>query len=139
MTILDTNVISEVMRSKPSSQVLSWVQAQAPRELFTTAITVAEIYYGIELLPRSKRRQALQAAADRIFTLDFSDRTLAFDGDAAIIFSRICARRRGFGRPISQSDAQIAAIAQANGAVLATHNTADFAQCDIKLVDPWRP
>ncbi|HEY1731709.1 MAG TPA: type II toxin-antitoxin system VapC family toxin [Terriglobales bacterium] len=110
MTILDTNVISEVMRPKPSSQVLSWVQAQPSRELFTTAITVAEIYYGIELLAKSKRREVLQAAADGIFALDFADRTLAFDGDAARIFSSICARRRGSGRPISQSDAQIAAI-----------------------------
>lgn len=138
MIVLDTNVVSEVMRPVPSPQVLSWIDRQPADELFTTAITVAEIYYGIELLATGKRRDALLAAAEAIFNRDFLDRALAFNADAAKIFSRISARRRATGRPISQSDAQIAAIVQLHGATLATRNDADFESCGVRLLDPWK-
>jgi len=138
MIVLDTNVLSEAMRPRPSRQVLSWLEEQPASQLFTTAVTVAEIYYGIELLPKGKRRDSLLAAAEAVFAVDFRDRILAFDADAARIFSQIAARRRRSGRPISQSDAQIAAIVALHGATLATHNVADFENCGIRLFDPWQ-
>ena len=137
MIILDTNVLSELMRPKPSHQVVNWVARQSTVELFTTAITVGEIFYGIESLPDGKRRHGLLAAAEAMFAEDFSGRVLEFESVAARVFSRIAAHRRILGRPISHADAQIAAITQAQKAKLATHNKADFEDCGIYLVDPW--
>jgi predicted nucleic acid-binding protein len=138
MIILDTNVLSEVMRPEPSPRVIKWIDRQSFGELFTTAITVGEIYCGIELLPRGRRRDKLFAAAETIFNREFLDRALAFNAEAARVFSRIYTRRRFRGRPISQSDAQIAAIVQLHGATLATRNIADFESCSIDLFDPWQ-
>jgi hypothetical protein len=137
MTILDTNVLSELMRPKPSPEVAAWVAKQSGTELFTTVITEAEIFYGIELLAKGKRREALLEAADAMFAEDMAGRIFAFDSDAARAFSRIAARRRALGRPISHADAQIAAIAQLRRARLATRNIGDFADCGIDVVDPW--
>jgi toxin FitB len=137
MIILDTNVLSELMRPKPSPRVAAWVAKQSATELFTTSITEAEIYYGIELLTKGKRREGLLAAAEAMFTEDLAGRILGFESDAARVFSRIAAQRRQLGRPISHADAQIAAIAQVRAAKLATRNLADFAGCDIDVVDPW--
>jgi toxin FitB len=138
MIVLDTNVLSEVMRPAPSPRVLEWFKQQLASELFLTSITVAEIYYGIERLPRSKRRESLLTAASGLFDEDFADRILPFDTDAAAAFGRISAQRRALGRPISTFDAQIAAIAQLHGAILATHNLPDFEHCDLRLIDPWQ-
>jgi toxin FitB len=137
MIILDTNVLSELMRPKPSLRVAAWVAKQPAAELFTTSITEAEIFYGIELLTKSKRREGLLAAAEAMFAEDFGGRICGFDSDAARVFSRIAAHRRARGRPISHADAQIVAIAQARGAKLATHNVADFEDCNVDVVDPW--
>jgi predicted nucleic acid-binding protein len=137
MIILDTNVISELMRPKPSSQVATWVAQQPGTELFTTSITEAEIFYGIELLGRGKRREGLLAAAEAMFSEDFAGRVLVFDSDAARVFAKIGAARRSLGRPISHADAQIAALAQVRGAKLATRNVDDFEDCGIEVVDPW--
>ena len=137
MIILDTNVLSELMRREPSPKVVAWVANQPAAELFTTAITEAEIFYGIELLSQGKRREALLNAAEAMFTEDFGSRVLFFESDAARSFSRIAARRRHLGRPISHADGQIAAIAQLRGARLATRNTAGFADCGLEVVDPW--
>ena len=138
MIILDTNVLSELMRPEPSTQVVSWVGKQAAVELFTTSITEAEIFYGIELLAKGKRRDRLLVAAEAMFEDDFAGRILDFDSHAARAFSRIASRCRVLGKPISHPDAQIAAIAQLRGAALATHNVADFANCEIRVIDPWR-
>jgi hypothetical protein len=137
MTILDTNVLSELMRPKPSPEVVAWVGKQSATELFTTAITEAEIFYGIELLARGKRREALLEAADAMFAEDMDGRIFDFDSDAARVFSRIAAHRRALGRPISHADAQIAAIAQWRRAKLATRNVGDFHDCGVDVVDPW--
>jgi len=137
MIILDTNVLSELMRPKPSLRVAAWLAKQPAAELFTTSITEAEIFYGIELLTKSKRREGLLAAAEAMFAEDFGGRICGFDSDAARVFSRIAAHRRALGRPISHADAQIAAIARARGATLATHNVADFEDCNVDVVDPW--
>jgi predicted nucleic acid-binding protein len=94
MIILDTNVISELMRAKPSAKVATWVAQQPGTELFTTSITEAEIFYGIELLGKGKRREGLLAAAEAMFSEDFAGRVFAFDSDAARVFAKIAAARR---------------------------------------------
>ncbi len=137
MIILDTNVISELMRPKPFPPVAAWVARHAATELATTSITEAEILYGVEILVKSKRREGLLAAAEAMFTEDLGGRVFAFDSEAARAFSRIAAHRRALGKPISHPDAQIAAIAKTRGARLATHNAVDFADCGIDVVDPW--
>lgn len=137
MIILDTNVLSELMRPKPSAQVVIWIERQPVAEVFTTSITEAEIFYGIELLTKGKRRDGLLIVAEAIFADDFAGRILDFDSQAARAYSRIAAHRRALGKPISNPDAQIAAIVHRERGTLATHNTADFESCDIRIVDPW--
>jgi hypothetical protein len=137
MIILDTNVLSELMRSKPSARVVGWITKQPEAELFTTSITEAEIFYGIDVLPRGKRREHLTTAAQAMFTEDFSDRVYSFDSAAARAFSKIVSSRRASGRSISQSDAQIAAIAKTRQAKVATRDLKGFEQCGVDVVDPW--
>jgi hypothetical protein len=135
--ILDTNVLSEVLKPSPAAVVLEWLATQPARELFTTAITQAEILYGIELLPKGKRRGGLEAAINAMFDEDFGGRILPFDSEAARVFPQIAAARRSLGRPIAQLDAQIAAVARSRGAAIATRNAGDFQHCGVPLVDPW--
>jgi len=137
MIVLDTNVISEAMSSSPNGNVSRWLSTQMAMELFTTSISLAEILYGIDLLPPGKRRNALLVSADAMFIRLFSGRVLVFDEAAARAFPSIAVDRRLQGRPISLFDAQIAAIARASGAFLATRNTSDFEGCGIRLVNPW--
>ena len=137
MIVLDTNVLSEMMRPSPSKRVLRWLAAQPSREVFTTTVTRAEILYAIEALPKGKRRSALRLAASTMFDEDFASRILPFDPEAARAFATIAAARRKLGRPITQHDAQIAAITRSRDAALATRNTADFADCGISVVNPW--
>ena len=138
VTILDTNVLSEVMRPSPSDLALRWMSARrAIDPVFITTITVAEILYGIELLPHGKRREKLSTESDAMFREDFVGRILAFDEAAARSFAHLASERRRLGRPISELDAQIAAIAQVHNATLATRNVADFEGCGIRLVNPW--
>lgn len=137
MIILDTNILSELMRPQPSPRVTAWIDQQADTEIFTTTITQAEIFYGLELKAPGKRRDQLLAAAEAMFTEDLAARVLAFDSLAARAFSRIAAHRRGMGKPIAHADAQIAAISQTRGARLATRNIADFADCGVDLINPW--
>jgi hypothetical protein len=136
--ILDTSVVSELMRPEPHPVVLSWVGGRPPGALHTTSITQAEILYGIALLPAGKRRDALAAAADTVFAEDFAGRVLPFDGVAAERFAAVVAARRQAGSPIENFDAQIAAIALAAGATVATRDTGGFAGCGLTVVDPWR-
>ncbi|MFY9645278.1 MAG: type II toxin-antitoxin system VapC family toxin [Terriglobales bacterium] len=137
MIILDTNVLSELMRLMPSSRVAGWVAKQAPEELFTTSVTEAEIFYGIELLAASKRRESLLSAAEKMFTRVLQGRVLAFESEAARPFARIVARRRALGCPVGHADAQIAAIAQVHSAALATRHSDDFEDCGVTVVNPW--
>ena len=137
MIILDTNVLSELMRSEPSPRVLAWVARRPATELCTTSITEAEILYGIELLVKSKRRDGLLAAAEAMFAEDLAGRIFGFESDAARVFSKIAAHRRAVGKPIGHADAQIAAIAKVLGAKLATRNGGDFEDCGLDVVDPW--
>jgi predicted nucleic acid-binding protein len=135
--LLDTNVLSEVLRSAPSASVLSWLSAQSPESLFVSAVTQAEMALGAGLLPVGKRRDALQRALAALFEQDFAGRVLPFDGGAVPFYVDVVVRRRSAGRPMSQFDAQIAAIARHHGATVATRNIADFEGCGLTLVDPW--
>jgi toxin FitB len=136
--IADTNVVSELMLPLPSQRVRTWINEQRQNdEVWLTAVNAAEIMYGIELLPKGKRRDDLLLAAEAMLATEFVDRVLSFDESAARAFAEIAAARRLMGRPISEFDAQIASIARANDAALATRNTADFEGCGIRLVNPW--
>lgn len=137
MIILDTNVLSELMRPKPAPPVVGWIGAQAASALYTTSITQAEILHGILLLEPGRRRSALEAAATSMFAEEFAGRILEFGADAAPAYARIASDRRRAGRPISHFDAQIAAIALSTGAAIATRNLSDFGGCGVRLVDPW--
>jgi predicted nucleic acid-binding protein len=136
--ILDTNVLSELMRPVPDERVVEWVDGQPSASLFTTTVTQAEILLGVSILPEGKRKQDLSATVDAMFEQDFRSRLLPFDGPAAVAFASICSERTRLGRPISQFDAQIAAIAHSRGASLVTRNTSDFDGCDIRVIDPWQ-
>ena len=137
MTVLDTNVLSEVVMPEPSSRVLAWILREPSSSRYTTAISKAELLYGVELLAKGRRRSALHEAISKMLAEDFAGRILPFDSGAAEAYSRIAASRRAMGRPISEPDAQIAAIAHSRGAALATRNTRDFEHCGIKVVNPW--
>jgi hypothetical protein len=137
MIILDTNVVSELMKPAPAGSVVEWIAAQPAATLFTTSITQAEILHGIMLLPSGRRRASVEVAAEEMFKEEFGGRVLPFGSDAAEPYARIAVDRRRAGRPISQFDAQIAAIARSTGAALATRNVSDFEGCGVKLVDPW--
>ena len=137
--IVDTNVVSEFMRPRPQPIVIAWLDSQFRRSLFVTAVTEAEIRAGIAFLPQGQRRRQLARAADRAFGTLFADRILPFDTEAARAYARIAGRCRRAGRPISQADGQIAAIAQSRNTMLATRNVQDFELADVRLVDPWAP
>jgi hypothetical protein len=136
MIVLDTNVLSEEMKPAPAPAVHYWLSRQSPLELFTTAVTEAEIMYGIAIKPQRKRE--LETAAQSILAL-FSGRILPFDSQAAREFAQIAAERRRLGRPIEDFDAQIAAIARARGRTLATRDVGDFADTGVTLIDPSLP
>jgi toxin FitB len=137
MTVLDTNVVSEVLKPSPSRVVLRWLAVQEPRAVFITTITQAELLYGIESLPAGKRRVNLSAETERTFEEDFPGRILPFDEDSARMFAKIARDRKASGRPISQLDAMIAAIARSRSAAVATRNTNDFEGCGIRVINPW--
>lgn len=138
MIILDTSVISETLAPSPSESVIEWLAAQNPRMVFITTITVAEVLYGLEILPAGRRRTRLHSAVVKLFESEFHGRTLPFDDSAALLFARIVAHRGSLGRPISQFDALIASICQSRGAAIATRNVADFEHCGIAVVNPWQ-
>lgn len=137
MIILDTNVVSELMRPKPSEVVVRWVKEQRPTSLYTTTVTEAEILFGAHSLPKGKRRDGMIREAEAIFAHDFGGRVLAFGSDAAMSFARIASERRRRGVSISTADAQIAGIVRAAGAALATRNIDDFESCGFDVINPW--
>lgn len=139
MILLDTNVLSELLRPKPDDRVLNWLARQPRASLFTTTIVRAEILYGIRLLPEGRRKTGLMAAANGVFEEDLARQVLDFDADAADAYAEIAAARKWIGKPISQFDAMIAAIARSRGATLATRNVKDFEDCGIALFNPFEP
>ena len=137
MIVLDTNVISEALRPVPEPSVLEWLANQPRASLFTTTVTRGEILYGIRLLSDGKRRRGLWDAAKTIFDDDFADQVLRFDTDAADMYAEVAASRRTSGKPISQFDAMIVAMARSRGASLATRNVKDFEDCGVDVINPW--
>jgi predicted nucleic acid-binding protein len=114
-----------------------WLAEKPAASVFISAITEAELRYGIALLPNGNRRSALTAVLQDMLAEDFNGRILPFDSSAAVAFAEIAADRRQAGRPISQADAQIAAVARSRGAALATRNLSDFSGCGLELINPW--
>lgn len=137
MMVLDTNVLSEFMRREPSPAVIAWLDAQDPEDMAITAITVAELLYGLERLPGGRRRDALRLAVQQMIDVDFESRILPFDEPAAAHYAQLVALRERAGRPISMADAQIAAICLSHRCRLVTRNIADFESLGLGLIDPW--
>jgi predicted nucleic acid-binding protein len=137
MIVLDTNVLSEALRPVPESSVMTWLANQPRASMFITALARGEILCGIRLLSDGKRRQGLWDAARRIFDEDFAGHVLSFDSEAADTYAEISASRRTAGKPISQFDAMIAAMARSRGASLATRNVKDFDDCGTDVINPW--
>ena len=138
MIVVDTNVVSELMKPSPSAAVTDWVLARSGRELFTTSITLAEILYGIERLPGGRRKELLRTTAHDVFDA-FGDQVLPFDRRAAVHYSSVVDTRDRLGLPIGGFDAQIASICRTHDAGLATRNAKDFEHTGVDVVDPWQP
>ena len=138
MIILDTNVISELARQIPDTGVLAWLDSLEISEVATTAVTAAELRYGVARLPDGHRKRELTVVIRGILVEDFYGRVLPFDERASIRYADVVTGRERIGRPIGVADAQIAAICHDSGAALATRNTADFEETGIELVDPWK-
>ena len=137
MFVVDTNVVSELMRDAPNADVLAWMDERPTRELFVTAVTEAELRTGIACLSEGARRRGLADAAERALGGLFAGRVLPFDSSAARIYAEIAAARRAAGRPLSQFDGQTAAIARSRRMTVATHNVRDFEEMGADVVDPW--
>ena len=137
MVVIDTNVVSELMRPTPAPAVMAWFSRQDSADLYLTAVSEAELRTGAAILPSGRRRDRLAAEVDAVVREDFAGRVLAFDSAAARAYAGIAASRRSVGRPILEADCQIAAIARARDAAVATRNAADFEHCGIAIVEPW--
>jgi predicted nucleic acid-binding protein len=139
MIVLDTNVISELMRSQPHPKVLAWVAAQPRSTLYASSISRAEILYGVEALPQGRRRAALAEAAAAMFDEDLASRVLPFGDAAASRYAQIVVGRKVAGAPIDAFDALIAATAFVAGAAIATRDSGGFAGCGLTVINPWDP
>ncbi len=137
MILLDTNVVSEVMRTSPAPTVLAWLNEQRSESLFVPAITIGEIAYGLRILPVGKRRSALADRFERFVALAFDERVLAYDESAARAYGDLMGERKESGRPMSVPDGQIAAIARSRHLSVATRNVSDFERCGIDVIDPF--
>lgn len=137
MIVLDTNVLSALMLSEPDARVITWLDRCAPESVWTTAVTVFEIRFGLEILPAGRKRKRLEAAFELALREDFQERILAFDESAAVAAARLAARRRRAGKSVDVRDTQIAGIATARRATLATRNARHFADLEVEVVDPW--
>jgi len=139
MIVLDTNVLSELMRRRPAARVVRWVDGQDASGLAITAVTVAELLYGVARLADGARKTELAAAVDALVREDFAERVLSFDVASAEHYADLVAERDRHGRPISTADGQIAAICRSHHARLATRNVRDFGEVGIEVIDPWAP
>ena len=135
--LLDTNVVSELLRPSPNPTVEGWVAGRQATDLHFSAVGDAELRYGVAVLPAGRRRDALALAIGAILREDFEDRILPFDSAAARQYADIAASRRAAGRPVAPADCQIAAIARSRDLMIATRNIRDFADMEIEVVDPW--
>jgi predicted nucleic acid-binding protein len=136
--VLDTNVVSELMRRAPEPQVVGWIDEFPTDEVFITAVTAAELLYGVARLPEGRRKRDLFDKVDTLLAVDFDEQVLPFDGPAATDYADIVAVRERAGLPISMADAQTAAICRNWSAALATRNIDDFSDTGVHVVNPWR-
>lgn len=137
MIILDTNVLSALMRSKPEAVVVNWLDRQPAESVWITSITVFETRFGLALLPKGRRRQALEAAFAQLLEEDLQNRVLEFDSAAAVEAATLAAVRQRAGRTVDIRDTQIAGIALAHRAEIATRNVKHFADLTVRVIDPW--
>ena len=137
MIILDTNVLSALMHQEPDPPVLRWLDLQAPQSIWITSITVFESRLGLALLPDGRRRKALESAFARLLDEDLENRVLPFDSEAAVQAAALAAERQKIGRPVDIRDTQIAGIAQARRATLATRNLRHFEGLTVPVISPW--
>ena len=137
MIILDTNVVSELMRPVPSSNVVAWVAGQTTTNLYLSTVSEAELRFGVEILPTGERRNRLLYEVDGMLQEDFEGRILPFDRAAARAYAVIAAARRAAGHPINHADCQIAAIARCRRASVATRDVSDFEGSGIEVINPW--
>jgi predicted nucleic acid-binding protein len=135
--LLDTNVISAFIRPEPDQAVMSWLDIQSPESMWTTSISVYELRFGVELLASGRRRKLLEEALDNALKEEFDGRVIPFDVPAAQAAGRIAAARRRIGRSVEVRDVQIAGIALARKAAVATRNIRHFEGLGIPLIDPW--
>jgi toxin FitB len=135
--LLDTNVVSELMRPAPEAAVLAWLNNQPADTLWLNSVVVSELLYGIARLPDGKRRAQMAQTVQAMLDEDFSGRVLPFDLDAAVVYADLVAMRERQGLPMDVADAQIAAICLAHGAALATRNTKHFEGLGLTLINPW--
>jgi predicted nucleic acid-binding protein len=137
MIVLDTNVISEVVKPSPAASVIEWLNRQQSSHLYVTTITLGEISYGVETLPDGNRRTSLANALDQFIAQAFHNRVLLFDRASAHEYGQVMAARRRLGRPLSAPDGQIAAVTRRHRFQLATRNLKDFEACGIGLINPF--
>ena len=137
MLVLDTNMLSAMMRAEPVGRVADWILAQPSEDLFTAAVCQAEILSGIAILPNGRRRADLEEAARAMFDDDFQGRVLPFDTEAAVAYAEVFAARRKAGRPAGTADLMLAAIARVRGASVVTRNVADFKGVGLTIINPW--
>ena len=137
MILLDTNVISEMMRERPDRAVSNWLRANPRKEFWTSSVVIAELISGVDLMPEGRKQEMLREAIEGVIAEDFKGQILKFDVSAARYYGHVLSIRQQIGRPIREMDALIAATALANDAVISTRNTFDSDHCGITLVNPW--
>jgi predicted nucleic acid-binding protein len=138
MIVLDTNVLSALMRSAPDREVIDWLDRQPPESIWITSISEFESRYGLALLPDGRRRKALESAFERLLKEDLENRILPFDSAAAAEAAMLAAKRQQSGQPVDMRDTQIAGIALARRATIATRNTRHFSGLNVDVVNPWK-
>ena len=137
MIVLDTDVVSELMRAAPEPGVLTWLNAQATHELWLNSVVVSDLLYGVARLPEGARKQQLAQTVSAMLDEDFMGRVLPFDLESAVIYAELVANQERQGHALAMADAQIAAICLAHGAVLATRNVKHFGGLGLSLLNPW--
>lgn len=137
MILLDTNVVSELMRPRPSPAVTAWIAAQSAANVYLSVITEAELCFGAAILPPGRRREMLGLAIEKLLRGVFARRILPFDSEAARMYAVVAASRRAIGLTIDHADCQVAAIARCHEAAVATRNVRHFEHCGIEVIDPW--
>lgn len=137
MILLDTNVVSAVMKPVPERAVVDWLNGEESSGLYFSAVSLAEIHFGLRMLPEGRRRRDLEDRLQRFIARGFERRMLSFDEKAASLYGELMAHRRAIGRPISSLDGQIAAIARTHRFAVATGNVRDFEECGLRIVNPF--